>query len=76
MNSAEYAEAAKDAIQNAWIEDGGDPNAPNTLEARRNQYKYTWPTALDSPETLYDTDWQDVIYRNAPMHQVDLFMGE
>ena len=72
MNSAEYAEAAKDAIQNAWIEDGGDPNAPNTLEARRNQYKYTWPTALDSPETLYDTDWQDVIYRNAPMHQVDL----
>lgn len=71
MNSAQYAEAAKDAIQNAWIDDGGDPNAPNTLEARGN-YKYTWPTALDNPTTLYDTDWQDEVLRTAPMHQVDL----
>lgn len=72
MNAAEYAEAAKDAIQNAWIEDGGDPNAPNTIEAR-GDYKYTWPEVFDHPESLpYDTDWQDEIYQNAPMHQVDL----
>ena len=72
MNSAEYALASKDAAQNGWIETGGDPNAPNTIEARK-QYKYTWPTQFDDPGSLkYDTDWQDVIFRTAPMQKIDL----
>ncbi len=48
MNSAEYAQAAIDAAQNSWVQKGGDPNAPNTIEAR-GQYKYTWPVALENP---------------------------
>lgn len=71
MNSAEYAQAAIDAAQNGWIASGGDPNAPNTIEAR-GQYKYTWPEAFEHPETLPNTDWQDVIFRTAPMQKVDL----
>ncbi|GAA4433048.1 TonB-dependent receptor [Ravibacter arvi] len=71
MNSREYAQASIDAAQNGWIESGGDPNAPNTIEARK-QYKYTWPTAFDNPETLENTDWQDLIFRTAPMHKVEL----
>ncbi len=34
MNSREYALASIDAVQNAWIDKGGDPNAANTLAAR------------------------------------------
>ena len=71
MNAAEYAEASIDAAQNGWIETGGDPNAPNTIEAR-GEIKYTWPEALEHPETLSNTDFQDVIFRVAPMHKIDL----
>ena len=71
MNSREYAQASIDAAQNAWIDKGGDPNAPNTVEAR-GALKYTWPAAFENPENLIDTDWQDVVFRVAPMHKYDL----
>src|SRR5690606_537581 len=71
MNSAEYAQASIDAAQIGWIRSGGDPNAPNTIEAR-GQRRYTWPMAFENPETLYNTDWQDVIHRTAPMHKADV----
>ena len=70
MISAEYAQAYMDAAQNGWVDKGGDPNAPNTIEARK-EYKYTWPEAFEHPETLYDTDWQDVVFDAAPMHKLD-----
>lgn len=71
MNGPQYARAAIDAAQNGWIDSGGDPNAPNTIEAR-GQYKYTWPEALENPETLWNTDWEKLYSRIAPMHKVDL----
>jgi TonB-linked SusC/RagA family outer membrane protein len=71
MNTREYSAAALDAIQTGWIESGGDPNAPNTIEAR-GQWRYTWPESLEHPEGLPDTDWQDVIFRVAPMHKMDM----
>lgn len=71
MNSSEYAQAAIDAAQNGWIQTGGDPNAPNTIDAR-GSYKYTWPVALENPSALPNTDFQDVIYRTAPVSRVNL----
>lgn len=71
MNSREYAQAAIDAAQNAWIDKGGNPNAPNTLAAR-GALKYTWPEAFNNPENLFNTNFQDVIFRVAPMHKMDL----
>tara|TARA_R110000868_G_scaffold11200_7_gene54897 strand:- start:29242 stop:32643 length:3402 start_codon:yes stop_codon:yes gene_type:complete len=71
MNSAQYAQASIDAAQNGWVESGGDPNAPNTVEAR-GHYKYTWPEAFNNPESLPNTDWQDLIFRVAPMQRVDI----
>jgi TonB-linked SusC/RagA family outer membrane protein len=71
MNSAEYAQASIDAAQTGWIEAGGDPAAPNTIEARKS-YRYTWPSAFENPGSLPSTDWQDVIFRTAPMQKIDL----
>ncbi|MEX2592027.1 MAG: SusC/RagA family TonB-linked outer membrane protein, partial [Anditalea sp.] len=71
MNGPQYAQAAIDGAQNGWIDSGGDPNAPNTIAAR-GEYKYTWPEALEQPETLWNTDFQDLVNRVAPMHKVDL----
>jgi len=71
MNTAEYAQASIDAAQIGWIRSGGDPNAPNTIEAR-GERKYTWPSILETPELLPDVDYQDVIYRTAPMQQAVL----
>ncbi|MGB3590030.1 MAG: carboxypeptidase-like regulatory domain-containing protein, partial [Tunicatimonas sp.] len=71
MDSYEYAQASIDAAQNGWIETGGNPNAPNTIEAR-GQYKYTWPEELENPESLPNTNWQDLIFRVAPMQKIDL----
>ena len=71
MNAEEYASAAIDAAQNGWIESGGDPNAPNTIEAR-GDYLYTWPQSFENPSSLDNTNWQDLIYRAAPMHKFHL----
>lgn len=71
MSGPQYAQAAIDAAQAGWVDSGGDPNAPNTIEAR-GDYKYTWPEALENPETLWDTDWQDLTSRAAPMHKADI----
>jgi len=71
MSGPQYARASIDAAQAGWVDSGGDPNAPNTIEAR-GHYKYTWPEALENPETLWDTNWQDLTSRVAPMHKVDL----
>ncbi|MDR2860130.1 MAG: TonB-dependent receptor [Mediterranea sp.] len=70
MNSAQYAQASIDAAQNGWIESGGNPKALNTIAARKD-YKYTWPTAIEHPESLPDTDWQDVIFRSAPITKIN-----
>jgi TonB-dependent starch-binding outer membrane protein SusC len=74
MGGPDYARLVKDATQLAWVRSGGDPNAPNTVAAR-GAVKYTWPEAFDNPETVLDTDWYDLIYRNAPMHQADLSLS-
>lgn len=71
MNAAEYAQASIDAAQTSWVERGGDPNAPNTLAAR-GHYRYTWPVALENPQNLPDTDFQDHIFRIAPLNRVDV----
>lgn len=70
MNAAEYSQASIDAAQNGWIDSGGDPLAPNTLEARGNNL-YTWPLQLENPSSLPDTDFQDAIYRTAPITKLN-----
>lgn len=71
MNGPQYAQAAIESAQNGWVDSGGDPGAPNTIAAR-GDYRYTWPEALEHPETLANTDWAEVYISPAPMHKLDL----
>lgn len=75
MNAAEYAQAAIDAAQNGWTDIGGDPDAPNTIQAR-GSYMYMWPEVFETPDKLpFNTDWQDVVYRTAPMDNVNIALS-
>lgn len=75
MNAKQYIDFAKRASQNAWVYNvGGDPNAPNTIEARGNP-KYTWPQEWDDSNFVANwpsTDWQEETYEDAPMHEINL----
>ncbi len=71
MTGPEFARACIDIAQNAWIDKGGDPNAPNTIAARGN-VRYTWPAAADNPDAVLNTDWQSIAFRVAPIHKTDI----
>ncbi len=68
LNPDEYVELAIEAIQNAWIGRGGKPDDPNS--ARPALYQIA-PYFL-SPEKWTRTDWQDEIYRPAPISDYNL----
>lgn len=69
MNAREYAEYIIDSRNNAWIDTGGDPSAPND---ERSAIYQILPT-LQNPAALGDgTDWQKEILRTAPTHNLQL----
>lgn len=63
MSPEEYVEFATDAVNNAWERLGNDPNDP--FEDRPSFYQVA-PYYLDPNNWTY-TDWQDEIYRTAPI---------
>jgi len=74
MDAPEYAQYVADARDNAWVYAGGqisDPNEKRTAATRvRPEFR--------NPETLTtNTDWQDVIFRVAPVqsYQVSVNSG-
>lgn len=69
MNAQEYAEYIIDSRNNAWIDAGGDPSAPN--EERGAIYQIL--PALQNPAALGEgTDWQKEVLRTAPTHNLQL----
>lgn len=63
LSPEEYVEFAKDAVNNAWAYRGNDPAEP--MENRPSFY--TLPSYfLDKSKWTY-MDWQDEIYRTAPI---------
>lgn len=63
LSPEEYVEFAKDAVDNAWAYLGNDPSEP--METRPPFYTLP-PYFLDKSRWTY-TDWQDAIYRTAPI---------
>ncbi len=68
LNPDEYVELAIEAIQNAWVDRGGKWDDPNSL--RPTLYQIA-PYFL-SPDKWTRTDWQDEIYRSAPISDYNL----
>lgn len=69
MNSEEYAEYVAQGRDNAWVFAGGDINDPNEVRsgATRVRPEFRNPSSITT-----DTDWQDVIFRDAPVKNYQL----
>lgn len=67
MNAREFAQYIVDSRNNAWVDIGGDPSAPNS---QRSAIYQILP-ALQNPDALGEgTDWQDAVFRSAPIHNL------
>ncbi|ODS84377.1 MAG: SusC/RagA family TonB-linked outer membrane protein [Cytophagaceae bacterium SCN 52-12] len=69
MNAREYAEYVADGRDAAWEYAGGSRNDPNEVRsvATRVRPEFRNPGSLTT-----DTDWQDVIFRTAPVRNLQL----
>tara|TARA_R110000751_G_scaffold93282_2_gene182254 strand:- start:22826 stop:26059 length:3234 start_codon:yes stop_codon:yes gene_type:complete len=64
LNSPQYAEFVAQGRDNAWVFAGGNADDPNSVRSGATQV----PSAFRNPSSIsVDTDWQDVIYRVAPV---------
>ncbi|MEH6307563.1 TonB-dependent receptor [Olivibacter sp. CPCC 100613] len=69
MNAREFAEYIIDSRNNAWVDIGGDINAPND---QRSAIYQILPE-LQNPDALGEgTNWQKEVLRTAPMHNIQL----
>lgn len=69
MNSAQYANFVADGRDNAWVFRGGSASDPNEV---RNAASQVRPEFRNPGSITTDTDWQDVIFRTAPVRNVQL----
>ncbi|GAA4442237.1 TonB-dependent receptor [Ravibacter arvi] len=69
MNARQYADYLVDGRDNAWVYAGGKKTDPNEIRsaATRVRPEFRNPDALTT-----DTDWQDVIFRVAPVKNLQL----
>ena len=69
MTSQEYAEYVAEGRDNAWVFSGGAPGAPNSLRPASQQVRpeFRTPSSITT-----NTDWQDVIFRIAPVKNYQL----
>ncbi|KAA9349283.1 SusC/RagA family TonB-linked outer membrane protein [Larkinella humicola] len=68
MNTRQFAEFVIEGHNNGWLDNGG-PNAkitdPNSVRSASYRIPEAWQDLNNLPKV--DTDWQDVIFRNAPI---------
>lgn len=69
MNSKEYTQWFIDGRNNAWVQAGGNADDPNDV---RSGIDYKIPDEYRNPESLPNTNWQDEIFRTAPMQNYQL----
>lgn len=69
MNASQYADFVADGRDNAWVFRGGSADDPNEV---RNAASRVRPEFRNPSSITTDTDWQDVIFRTAPVRNVQL----
>ncbi|QNF33203.1 TonB-dependent receptor [Adhaeribacter swui] len=69
LNAREYAEYNTEARNNAWVDAGGNASDPNSV--RPDRFKI--PPMFADPASLgKGTDWQDEVFRTAPIQNYEL----
>ncbi len=64
MTNQEYAQRQIDARNMNWVLAGGNANDPNSV---RSSPSYKIAEEFKNASSLPATDWQDLLYRRAPM---------
>ena len=69
MNSQEYAELVCEGRDNAWVYAGGSADDPNDVRSQSTKVREEFrnPSSITT-----NTDWQDVIFRVAPVQNYQL----
>ncbi|KAA0992859.1 SusC/RagA family TonB-linked outer membrane protein [Dyadobacter aurulentus] len=69
MNARQYADYLVDGRDNAWVYAGGKLTDPNEVRSVATRVR----PEFRNPESLTtDTDWQDVLFRTAPVRNVQV----
>ena len=69
LNSKQYANYLADGRDNAWVYAGGKATDPNEIRSANTRVR----PEFRNPESITtDTDWQDVIFRTAPVRNVQV----
>ncbi|MBN8820798.1 MULTISPECIES: TonB-dependent receptor [unclassified Spirosoma] len=73
MNRDEHIDLIKEGVLNNWLSVGGDPSVPNGQRRFNGQLaNFNYPASYDNPNSLPDTDWQNLIFRSAPISNYQL----
>lgn len=72
MNSQQFAEFVAEGRDNAWVYAGGKASDPNEIRSATTQVK----PEFRNPSTItQNTDWQDAIFRIAPIQNYQISAG-
>lgn len=69
LNSKQYAEYLADGRDNAWVYAGGKITDPNEVRSAATRVR---PEFRNPGSITTDTDWQDVLFRTAPVRNVQV----
>lgn len=75
MDRDENIDYVKETANQEWIRAGGDPSVPNgnrSIPGNSNNSRFNYPSILDDPSSLPNTNWQKEIFHNAPINNVQL----
>ncbi|MEX2569115.1 MAG: TonB-dependent receptor [Cyclobacteriaceae bacterium] len=69
MNAEQYANFVADGRDNAWVYAGGNIDDPNDVRSVATRVR---PEFRNPGSITTDTDWQDVLFRTAPVSNVQV----
>lgn len=69
MNASQYSDYLVDGRDNAWVYAGGNITDPNEVRSAATRVR---PEFRNPGSLAADTDWQDVIFRTAPVRNLQL----
>ncbi|HEV7350294.1 TonB-dependent receptor [Telluribacter sp.] len=73
QNRDQHIRLIKDGVLLRWTEAGGDPTIPNGQRIRNgSKTNYNYPDFYDDITNVPDTDWQDQVFRDAPISNYQL----